>query len=62
MFMTSKSVSQIFKMFFQTVDINFFVLRGVFIDNIFKEKAPFPTKKTSAVKSETEFSREAIEN
>ena len=29
---------------------------------MFNLKAPFLTKKTSAVKSETQFSREAIEN
>ena len=30
--------------------------------DMFNLKAPFLTKKTSAVKSETHFSREAIEN
>ena len=43
--MSSKSVSQIFKILFQTGDINIFVLRD----------APFLTKKTSVVKSETQF-------
>ena len=56
--MSSKSMSQIFKISFQTGDFNIFVLPGVF----FSRYAPFLTKKTSAVKSERYFSREAIEN
>ena len=32
-----------------------------FLVDMFSLKAPFLTKKTSAVKSETQFSREAIE-
>ena len=35
MFMSSKSVSQIFKILFQTGDINTFVLRGVFLVDMF---------------------------
>ena len=46
-------MSQIFEILFQTGDINIFVLRGVFLADKFNEKAPFLTKKTSAVKSET---------
>ena len=42
-------MSQIFKILFQIGDINIFVLHGVFFD-----------EKTSTVKSETHFSREAI--
>ena len=60
--MNSKSVSQIFKILFQTGNINIFVLRGVFFSRNVIEKAPFLTKKTSALKSETHFCREAIEN
>ena len=51
-----KSVSQIFKTLFQTGGINIFVLRRVFFSRYVL------TKKTSAVKSETQFSGEAIEN
>ena len=54
MLMNSKSVSQIFKILFQTGDINIFVHCGIFFSRYVK--APFLTKKT-AVKSETYFSR-----
>ena len=61
--MSSKRVSQIFKILFQTGDINIFVLRGVFFSRYVRLKRSFPDKKkTSAMKSETYFSREAIEN
>ena len=60
--MSSKSVSQIFKILFQTGDINIFVLRGVFFSRYVELKSSFSFEKTSAVKSETQFSREAIEN
>ena len=59
--MSSKRVSQIFKILFQTGDINIFVLRGVFFSRYVQLKSSL-TKKTSVVKSETHFSREAIEN
>ena len=39
--MTSKSVSQIFKISFQTGDINIFVLRGVFSRGYFRLKSSF---------------------
>ena len=55
-------MSQIFKILFQTRDINIFVLPGVFFSRYVKLKAPFLTKKKSAVKSETHFSRQANEN
>ena len=60
--MSSKSVSQIFKIFFQTGDINSFVLRGIFFSRYVQLKSSFSDEKTSAVKSETHFSIEAIEN
>ena len=61
--MSSKSVSQIFKILFQAGDINIFVLRGVFFSRYVQLKSSFSGKKDpSAVKSETHFSREAIEN
>ena len=61
--MSSKSVSQIFKTLFQTGDINIFVLRGVFFNRYVQLKSTFSDEKnTSAVKSETQFTREAIEN
>ena len=59
--MSSKSVSLILKILFQTRDINIFVLRGVIFSRYAQLKASFLTKKT-LVKSETHFSREAIEN
>ena len=49
--MSSKSVSQIFKILFQTGDINIFVLRGVFLSRYFQLKSTFSDKKTSLVKS-----------
>ena len=55
-------MSQIFKILFHTGDINIFVLRGIFFSRYVQLKAPLLTKKTSAVKSETRFNREAIEN
>ena len=61
-FMSSESVSQIFKTLFQTGDINIFVLRCDFFSRYVQLKGSFSDKKTSAVKSETHFNREAIEN
>ena len=60
--MSSKKVSQIFKILFQTGDINILVLHGVFFSRYVQLKSSFPDVKTSAVKSETHFSREVIEN
>ena len=60
--MSSKSVSQIFKILFQTGDINIFVLHGVFFSRYVQLKSSFFVEKTSAVKSETRFSREAIKS
>ena len=47
--MSSKSVSQIFKILFQTGDANIFASFSVYVFNF---KALFLTKKTLAVKSE----------
>ena len=64
--MSSKSVSQIFNVSFQTGDINNFVVVSFLVDMLYNRyvqlKAPFLTKTTSLVKSETHFSRETIEN
>ena len=60
--MNSNSVPQSFETLFQTGDVNIFVLRGVFLVDMFKQKATFLTKKTSVVINETHFSIEAIEN
>ena len=60
--MSAKNMSQIFKILLQTGDINIFVLRGVFFSRYVELKSSFSFEKTSAVKSETQFSREAIEN
>ena len=59
--MSSKSVSQVFEIFCQTGDTNIFVLCGVFFSKYVKLKSSFSDEKT-AVKSETRFSRDAIEN
>ena len=61
-FMTSKSVSQILKTIFQTGDINVFVLRGVFFSRCVPLKISFSYKKILAIKSQTQFSRDAVEN
>ena len=61
--MSSKRVFPIFKILFQTGDINTFVLRGVFFSRYIQLRSSFSDKKpqkTSAVKSKTLFSREAI--
>ena len=55
-------MSQIFKILFHIGNNNIFVLRRVFLVDMFNYKAPFLTKKTLAVKCETHFGREAIEN
>ena len=60
--MSSKSVSQILKILFQTGDINIFVLRSVFFSRYVQLKRSFSDEKRSAVKSETRFSRESIKN
>ena len=60
--MSSKGVSQIFKILFQIGDINIFVLRGVFFSGYVQIKSPFLMKKTSTMKSETHCSRKAIGN
>ena len=57
--MSSKSLSQIFKILFQTGDINIFVPRGVFFSRYIQLKSSFSDGKT-ALKSETHFSRETI--
>ena len=60
--MASKSVSQIVKILFQTADDSIFVLRDAFFSRYVQLKSSFSNEKTSAVKSETQCSREAIEN
>ena len=60
--MSLKSLSQIFNILFQTRNINIFVLRSIFFSRFVELKSSFSDKKTSAVKSETHFSGEAIEN
>ena len=60
-YLSSESVPQSFKILFQTGNINIFDIRDVFFRRyMFNLKAPFLTKKASAVKSETKFSTEAI--
>ena len=43
--MSSKSMSQIFKMLFQTRDFNIFVLRGVFFSRCIQLKCSFSDEK-----------------
>ena len=43
--MNSKSVSQNFKIFFQTGDSNIFVLRGVFVSRYVQLKSSFSDEK-----------------
>ena len=45
--MSSKIVSQIFKILFQTGDINIFVLRGVFFSRYVQLKSSFSDEKNS---------------
>ena len=60
--MSSKSVAQIFKVLFQKGEVNIFCLFGVFFSRYVQLKSSFSDKKTLAVKSGTQFNREAIEN
>ena len=60
--MSSKSLSQVFKILFQTADINIFVLPVVSFSRYVRLKSSFRDKTTSAVESETHISREAFEN
>ena len=53
---------KVFKILLQTGGINIFVLHGVFFSRYVRLKRSYTDKKTSAVKSETRFSRGAIEN
>ena len=54
--MSSKRVSQIFIILFQTEDV--FALRGVFFSVYVRLKSSFPDERASAVKFDTHFSRE----
>ena len=58
--MISKNVSQIFQLLFQTGNINILYFVVSFLVDMFNCKATFLIKKTSAVKSETHLTREAI--
>ena len=61
--MSSKRVPHIFKILFQTGDFSIFVLRGFFFSRYVQLKSSFfDKKKTSVVKSDTHFSKEANEN
>ena len=55
-------MSQISKMLFQIGDIDLVVLLVVSFSKYIQLKRFFSDGKTSAVKSETQFSREAVEN
>ena len=56
--MSSKSMSQIFKILFQTGDINIFVLRGVFFSRYVQLKNSISNEKNIS----GEIGREAIGN
>ena len=53
---------KIFKILFETGDINIFVLHGVYCARYIPLKSSFSDQKTLVVKSGTHFVREAIEN
>ena len=46
--MSSKSVSQNFKILFQTGDVNIFVLRGVFVSRYVQLKSSFSDEKNTS--------------
>ena len=58
--MSSKNVSQIFKILFQTGDKNISKDRGVLLSRFAQLKSYFSEENTSEVKSEPHFCREAI--
>ena len=60
--MSWKSVSQTFKILFQTEDNNICVLRVVFFSRYVQLRTSFSDEETSVVKNEAHFSREGIEN
>ena len=60
--MSSKGVSQIFKVLFQTGDINIFVLRCVFFSRYVQLRSSISDEKSISGEIETHFRREAIEN
>ena len=61
--MSSKSVSQIFKILFQTGDINSFVLLGLVFSRNAQLKSSFSNEKIiNGEISETHFSKETIRN
>ena len=55
-------MSQIFKILFQTGDINIFVLRGVFFSRYVQLKSSFSDEKNISVEIWGTRSTEAIEN
>ena len=61
-FTSLKSVSQIFKILFQTGNINIFVIRNVFFSRYVQLKGSVSDEKNTEVKSATHFSRGAIKN
>ena len=61
-YISSKSVSQIFKVLFQTENINIFVLSGVFLSRYVQLKTSFPGEKNISGEIESHFRREAIVN
>ena len=61
-FISSNILSQIFKILFRTRNTNISVLGGAFFNRFIQLKSFFSDEKTSALKSETQISSEAIEN
>ena len=57
---SSKSISQIFKILFLSGDINIFVLRGVFSVQHSQIKSSFSMEKTPMVETDTYFGQEAV--
>ena len=62
LYLWAQKVSQIFKIVSQTGDINIFALCGVFFIRYVQLKSSFLDEEKTAVKSETYFSREGVEN
>ena len=60
LFVWAQKLSQIFKILFQTGNINIFEIHGVFFSRSVQLKSSFSDEKKTAVKSERHFSREAI--
>ena len=55
--MSSKTVTQVFKILIQSGDINIIVLRGFYFNRYVQLKSTFSDRKISAVETETHLGR-----